>query len=259
MPAWKQVGDGWTRGRFEIRLASPTGWDLLASGVVRGHYSRASSAKASAERLERLSIRRGGVGLRLAGALALVGLIAVGTALRLELNPDRSAAEALVERIDAAHGAVLGGAPISSISDPDFEAAVVALPNSADVLMLTGEAGGDCYSFYWNDSRGPVARVLVEALPCEPSASSVQIGHNTYQRQTPAISGHLAGPGGGFDWEDVLPPMQRQRPWILPVMVGLAGAILSLIVGASRVALDVDRPLSRRESRWRLPSSSATG
>jgi hypothetical protein len=100
--------------------------------------------------------------------------------------------------------------------------------------MFTGAAGGDCYSFYWNDVRGPVARMLVGTLPCEPSAVSVQSGHHVYHRQTPWASGHLPVPGIAFDWDDVLPPVERLRPWVIPALLALGVAGLFLAVGATR-------------------------
>jgi hypothetical protein len=238
MLVWEAVDRGWAAGRFEVRPAQPEGWDLYASGRHRGHYRRASIARATAVRLDRIRSRRVGIALRSGAALAVVGLIALGLVFRMEANPDRAAAEVLTGRMDAAYQSVRAGTPIASVDAPGFAAEVVPLPTGGEVNMLTGAAGGECYSFYWNDTRGPVARVLVGSLPCEPSPSSVQSGHNVYHRQTPVVAGHLVVPGGtGFDWEGVLPPVERQRPWIIPMLIGLGAVVLSLVVGATRVAL----------------------
>jgi len=82
-----------------------------------------------------------------------------------------------------------------------------------------------------------VARTLVPGLPCAPSAVATMPGHNVYYRQAPAVSDHLPLYSIQFEWEGVLPPEQRIRPWILPAVILLFGAALSLAVRASRVAL----------------------
>jgi len=234
---WRETSAGWQAARFEVRRADPNGWDLLVSGARRSHYERASSARAAASRIERLRRRRVGVIERLGAAIALVGAIALLFVVQLERNPARDAAEVLVTNIDSAYAAVEAGTPIGAIDLPGLTAASVALPAGAPVSMITGMAGGQCYAFYWNDARGPVARTLVPGLPCAPSAVATMPGHNVYYRQTPAVSDHLPMLGAHFEWEGVLPPEQRMRPWILPAVILLFGAALSLAVRASRVAL----------------------
>jgi len=234
---WRETSAGWQAARFEVRRAAPNGWDLLVSGARRSHYERASSARAAASRIERLRRRRVGVIERLGAAIALVGAIALLFVVQLERNPARDAAEVLVTNIDSAYAAVDAGVPIGAIDLPGLTAASVALPAGAPASMITGMAGGQCYAFYWNDARGPVARTLVPGLPCAPSAVATMPGHNVYYRQTPAVSDHLPMLGAHFEWEGVLPPEQRMRPWILPAVILLFGAALSLAVRASRVAL----------------------
>ncbi len=89
------------------------------------------------------------------------------------------------------------------------------------------------------EPSGSVARLLVPDLPCMPSAAMVQSAHNVYHRQTPAVAGHLPTFGAVFDWEGVLPPVRRQRPWVIPALLGLGAATLLLLVDSSRVLLGV--------------------
>jgi hypothetical protein len=236
---WRETGVGWQAARFEVRRADPHGWDLLVAGVRRSHHDRASSARAAAVQIERARRRRVGVIRRLGTAAALVVVIAVLVAVQLERNPARDAAEVLAAGIDSAYASLQTGTPISAIDPPGLTAASVPLPyGAAPVSMIIGMAGGQCYAFYWNDVRGPVARTLVPGLACEPAAVVTQTGHNVYRLQTPEASDHLPMAGGGFNWEEVLPPEQRIRPWIFPAVILLCGATLSLGVRASRVALD---------------------
>ena len=222
-----------------MRRADPDGWDLLVAGVRRSHHERASTAQAVASRIERLRRRRVRVIERLGAAAALVGAIALLFAVQLERNPARDAAEALVANIDSAYAAVEAGTPIDSIDLPGLAAASVSLPaGAAPVSMITGKAGGECYAFYWNDVRGPVARALAPGLTCQPAAVITMAGHNVYHRQTPVVSDHLPMVGTGFEWEEILPAEKRIRPWILPVVIVLVGGALSLGVRASRIALD---------------------
>lgn len=237
---WRETPVGWQAAQFEVRRVDPYGWDLLVAGVRRSHHQRASSARAAATHFERVRGRRVGVIQRLAAAAALVGVIALLVAVQLERNPARDAAEVLAADIDATYAAVAAGTPIGDIDVPGLTAASVPLPaGAAPVAMVTGSAGGQCYAFYWNDARGPVARALVPGLVCEPSAAITTSAHNVYHRQTPVASGHLPMSGSRFEWEDVLPPEQRIRPWILPAVILLGGAALSLAVRASRVALSL--------------------
>jgi hypothetical protein len=232
--------EGWQAARFEVRRAEPHGWDLLVAGVRRSHYERASSARAAASRIERVRRRRVGLVERLGAVVALVGAIALLFAVQLERNPARDAAEALATSIDFTYAAVEAGTPIDAIDLPGLTAAMVPLPSgAAPVSIITGMAGGQCYAFYWNEVRGPVARTLAPGLACEPAPVVTMTGHNVFHRQTPAASDHLPVLGDRFEWEGVLPSEQRTRPWIFPAVVLLFGAALSLAVRASRVALGV--------------------
>ena len=236
---WRETPVGWEAARFEVRRADPSGWDLLVAGARRSHHERASSARAAASRIERLRRRRVGVIERLGAAAALVGAIALLVAVQLERNPARDAAEVLVANIDSAYAAVEAGTRIDAIDLPGLTAALVPLPaGAAPVSMIIGMAGGQCYAFYWNDVRGPVARALAPGLACEPGAAVTMAGHNVYHRQTPVVSDHLPMFGTRFEWEEILPSEQRIRPWILPAAIVLFGASLSLAVRASRIALD---------------------
>lgn len=82
-----------------------------------------------------------------------------------------------------------------------------------------------------------MARLLVPDLPCIPNAAMVQSAHNAYHRQTPAVAGYLPTFGAVFDWEGVLPPVRRQRPRVIPALLGLGA--LFLLVDSSRVLLGV--------------------
>jgi hypothetical protein len=239
MLSWQAMGGGWKAGRYRVQPVEPSGWELVAAGVSLGHYARASTAKAAAARLDRTRSRRAAIGLRVGALIAAAGLIAGVMSLRMEPNPARAAAANLADRIDAAHGEVAAGAAMTSIDDPVLAAAVVPLPTGGEMNIITGEAAGDCYAFYWSKTRGPVARLLVPDLPCMPSAAMVQSAHNVYHRQTPAVAGHLPTFGAVFDWEGVLPPVRRQRPWVIPALLGLGAATLLLLVDSSRVLLGV--------------------
>jgi len=187
---------------------------------------------------------RAGVAAAIAVFLVLLG------ATRMERNPVRGEAEALSAVFDAAYASVIAGNPVASVTAPGLTAAVVSLPRGADdVVMLTGLAGGECYAFYWNAVRGPVARVLVDGLPCEPGAAATTSGHNVYHRQTPSVSGHLPTPGAVFDWDGVYPDAQRVRPWFIPVAILLGGIGLWLAVLASRLALGLESPSRTRRRR----------
>lgn len=237
MEAWVETADGWESGPFSIVRASRGGWSLLRSGKALGHYGRASTARSAARRHHLARSSRRAIALRVGAAVAASLLAVLVVAFRMEAHPARAEAELLAARIDAAHAAAVGGAPIDTVGGEGLAAAEVPIPRADPVLMLTGEAGGTCYAFYWNDLRGPVARALVAGLPCEPHASAATSAHNVYHRQTPAISGHLPRGGSVFDWDVVLPPPERIRPWAIPLGVGLAAVVLLLLVDASRIGL----------------------
>jgi hypothetical protein len=222
-----------------VRRAEPEGWDLFDRGARRNRFGRASSARAAALRIDRLRRRRIRVMQHLLIAAAAVGLGALLIALRFEPNPAWIKGVALTERFDSVFAAVESGVPPEAIDEPGLDVALVSLPKgAAPVHMITGGAGGQCYGFYWNETRGPVARALVPGLACEPGPAITTSGHNVYHRQTPIASGHLPVGRNAFDWNDVLPDEQRVRPWVIPALILLGGFGVSMLVRASRVALD---------------------
>ena len=242
MLAWVEHEGGWVAGRYAVRAVRPGAWDLLVAGRRRDSYRRASSARAAADRLESVRRRSVGIFVRAAAAVLLIGLIVVGARYPLEPDPARRPSVALAAQMDTAYHAVLAGGSIEAADRPGLRAAVVTVPYGDDLMMLTGEAAGRCYALYWNERRGPVARGLVPGLACEPSAALAQSAHNVYHSQTPPVAGHLPDLAGSFDWDHVLPAPERLRPWLIPTGVLLGAAALWLLVGASRVALGVDRP-----------------
>jgi hypothetical protein len=235
---WLATETGWHSGRYTIEIARPAGWELRVNGRVHARFGQASAARSAAARIERLRLRRSRLTGRLVAISLLAGLIGLVSAARMESNPTRGEAEALAADFEASYAAIQAGAPLAAVPDT-IEAALVEIPYGAPVIMLAGETGGRCYAMYWNDGRGPIARWLVAGLECTPTAAMATSAHNVYHAQTPAVSGHLPMSTQAFDFDDILPPTQRQRPWTLPALFVLGGALLFTAVDASKVLLGV--------------------
>jgi hypothetical protein len=254
---WQPTDGAWRSGRYEILPDRPSGWRLYVSGRPAGHFARASSARMAAARVERRRRRRHRLAARGALIAALVAVIAVLGATRMTDNPARRDAAALAAEIETAHTAIRAGAPPASVVSSRVDAAIVDIPRGDPVVMISGEAAGRCYVMYWNERRGPVARWLVDGLPCRPDAAAATSAHNVYHAQTPAAAGHLPWFNDAFDFDDILPPEQRQQPWTLPAMLAAATAALIATVDATKLMLGVE-PADRRRSQKTAAGAAAT-
>jgi hypothetical protein len=254
MSDWESTDGGWRSGRYEILAGSPSGWQLRIAGRPGGCFSRASSARMAAARIERRRRKRLRLGAAGAVIATLIALIAVLGTARMSDNPARPEAETLAAEMEAGHAAIRSGAPPTSVVSDRIEAAVVEIPGGDPIIMLSGEAAGRCYVMYWNERRGPVSRWLVDGLPCRPDAAAATSGHNVYHAQTPAVSGHLPLSNPAWDFDDILPPEQRQQPWWVPAVLATAASALLVAVDATRVMLGVE-PAGRRRSRPAVPAA----
>ena len=253
---WQKTQQGWRGGRYEIELIGPSEWQLSIGMRPRSRHRRASSARAAAERLERLRRRRSGLyshsSILVAAAVVLVLILPY----QHQTNPSYEPALELTTGMQSAFEDITADRADTSDFVPassSFDGAVVPR-NGTDLEVLVGTSNNECYVMFWGPDYRPRAGVLVSSLACRAEAVLGTSVEANYKRFTPTETHHLPGTSA-FNWERVLPPPTRLPRWYFPAVIGLAFVLLRSLVSVSMVA-HAGSETRRRESR-RTPGKGA--
>lgn len=177
--------------------------------------------------------------------LVVLGL-SVTWAVREVPNERLPPARKLTEQLDATYRAIRSG---DVVVDGRSEAVAAGIQGgrferrtAGDRWVLVGEAGGDCYVLWWDESGVRRVRILSSALPCEPSTEAMSSRPDTFDRTGRAVD--ESEPSAA--WEDVLPDPIRLRLWFLPALM-LGGALgLAALVRMSIALITGDTPAATR-------------
>lgn len=190
------------------------------------------------------SLIRHGIGL-----LVVVTLGVTMYGFREEGHPAHPEATALAARFDTVFSAVTSGEldldETARTVAPGVEAARVTV-GSRRLAVATGEAGGECYAFWWDAELVRRSRVLAEGIPCRPATIATSIRPIHFDRLGPVEDERVP-----YAWERIIPAATRQRLWFLPAMAVLGGVGLALLTRIVSTAITGRTPaeLARDERR----------
>jgi hypothetical protein len=163
---------------------------------------------------------------------------------RLVDNPDLPLAVELTGRMDEIFLEVRDGGdlPVEATDvAPGIRGARVQV-GQHDRWVVTGRAGHDCYSLWWDEDGVRRGRTLPETVPCEPSTTATSTRPEHLDRSTSAEPDPLAA----YEWGPVLPEPELFRVWFLPGIL-VAGAIgLAALVRISIALMTGNAPSAVR-------------
>jgi hypothetical protein len=201
---------------------------------------RPSEVKAARRAARNRSLRRDGIVL----LLVVIGL-SVAWSVRLVPNEDLPPARVLTERFDAAYreiraGETTVGAEPTEVADGILGASI---PRGDEPRwVLTGEAGSDCYSMWWDEAGTRRVRTVPSTMACEPASALTSPRPETFDRIGQAVGEDAPSAA----WGRVLPDPWTYRLWFLPAVIIGAGLGLSAAVRMTIALLTDNAPSAVR-------------
>jgi hypothetical protein len=211
------------------------GMERVHAGPHRGAAPAPTGRRAARNR----ALRRDGTVL-----VAVCLVLAVLWPFRLVDNPDRPLALELTANMDAIFFEVRDGGDLPAEATevaPGIQGARVQV-GQRDRWVLTGQAGIDCYSLWWDADGVRRGRTLPQTVTCEPVTTATSTRPEHLDRSTSAER----DPQAAFEWGPVLPDAQLFRGWFLPLVLVGGGIALAALVRISIALLTDNAPSAVR-------------